>query len=106
MTDNMKRWIEALRSGKYSQRLHVYREDGKHCALGVAYELAHEDGAIEWDGDYPVAAGCSGNGGAALVDWLGLRQYLILDDVIFWNDKALLSFDEIASNLESRYGGE
>jgi len=41
---NKKIWIEALRSGKFKQGRGTLYKDGKHCCLGVAYDvLVHGD---------------------------------------------------------------
>jgi hypothetical protein len=41
-----KRWVEALRSGKYKQGKDYLCRDGDFCCLGVLCELAVEDGVI------------------------------------------------------------
>lgn len=38
-------WIEALRSGRYKQGMHVLRDGDKFCCLGVAADLA----GAEWE---------------------------------------------------------
>ena len=38
--EQCKRWIEALRSGKFMQGKKVLRKDNEFCCLGVAAELA------------------------------------------------------------------
>jgi hypothetical protein len=43
-------WIDALRSGKYTQGQGYLKIDGRHCCLGVACELfAAEAGAVPKD---------------------------------------------------------
>lgn len=42
-----KRWLEALRSGKYEQGKAYLNKDGKLCCLGVLCELAAEEGVVE-----------------------------------------------------------
>ena len=45
ITENRRRWVEALRSGDYKQGWHVLRHSNLFCCLGVACDIA--DG--EWD---------------------------------------------------------
>lgn len=39
--ENRRKWIEALRSGKYEQGNHALYENGKYCCLGVACEVLY-----------------------------------------------------------------
>jgi hypothetical protein len=39
-----KRWVDALRSGKYRQTRSALNDNGGYCCLGVLCELAVEDG--------------------------------------------------------------
>ena len=41
-----KRWISALKSGKYQQGRQFLNYNGKYCCLGVACELLREDGIL------------------------------------------------------------
>lgn len=59
LTPFAQKWVAALRSGKYKQGggcLRQELEDGyRHCCLGVACEVAIEEGLIEsYDGDKPL----------------------------------------------------
>ena len=42
MNDFAKRWVEALRSGKYEQGRGYLKEGNKFCAFGVACELIRD----------------------------------------------------------------
>lgn len=42
-----KKWIRALRSGKYKQGKNALRIGDKHCCLGVLCELAFKAGAVQ-----------------------------------------------------------
>jgi hypothetical protein len=44
MNDNAKKWVAALRSGKYKQGRKFLRYKDEYCCLGVACELAITDG--------------------------------------------------------------
>lgn len=41
---NIRKWVEALRSGKYEQGTGALRKGGKLCCLGVACEAAIQNG--------------------------------------------------------------
>ena len=83
MNDNVKKWIEALRSGKYGQtkgKLRNY-EENEFCCLGVACDVfAKETGQGYWsaggvfhiNGDYYES-----NDNVlpkTVMEWLGLRN--------------------------------
>jgi hypothetical protein len=49
-----KKWLEALRSGKYEQTSGTLSQDGKYCCLGVLCEVAIDSGLnIEKKPRYP-----------------------------------------------------
>ncbi len=53
MNKNAERWIEALRSGEYTQAKQRLRKDDSFCCLGVACDLyIEETGKAFWDEDY------------------------------------------------------
>jgi hypothetical protein len=79
--ENIKKWIEALRSGKFSQTRERLADTKGFCCLGVACEVAISNGVVidkceagtmdgkkyfEYDGD-------SGELPGAVADWLGLN---------------------------------
>ena len=43
--ERVQLWVDALRSGEYVQGAEYLRDDGKHCCLGVAMEVALKHGA-------------------------------------------------------------
>lgn len=45
-TDIRDRWVEALRSGEYSQGYGELAIDGRYCCLGVLCEIAVQDGIV------------------------------------------------------------
>ena len=53
LNDNAKKWVAALRSGKYEQAKGWLREGDKFCCLGVACDLFDPD---EWHHRAAVAA--------------------------------------------------
>lgn len=51
MNENAKKWVAALRSGKYEQGTGALRVDQSYCCLGVACELYREaTGDGIWEG--------------------------------------------------------
>lgn len=50
---NRKKWIQALRSGKFKQGMVYLEKNGKHCCLGVACRVIQPKGSIDrfkWGG--------------------------------------------------------
>lgn len=93
---NRRTFLDALRSGKYTQTTGQYRSrDGTcHCALGVGI-----DALDLWDSLVPG----------------GLLERALEEDgdgetffdlVIRWNDHEKLTFDEISDRLEARWSQE
>ena len=104
LNQNVKLWVEALRSGKYNQCRGSLRTKNRrkysYCALGVAMKVAETHGVIieehHWDrASLPYS----------VMDWLGLRRdnfqvKLNSHSVIFLNDTSELDFKEIAKQIE------
>lgn len=71
--EHRKLWVEALRSGKYTQATERLRKDGGMCCLGVACDIS---GLGAWDdsGDYHIAnyAPATTILPPGVRDWLGL----------------------------------
>lgn len=113
-----KRWVEALRSGRYKQGRGVLwnPSDNTFCCLGVLCEIAREDGIVERD---PSGARY-GNPGAAVfalavpplevVKWAGLMESnptVWCDDrgatdLAYINDQLRLDFKAIARIIEEQ----
>ena len=107
MNENAKRWVEALRSGKFEQGQHALRKEDSFCCLGVACEIS---GIGTWSGDlYSVGGRSEANYlPKAVQSWLGLASrtgegvncdgYITLTEL---NDNAGKSFAEIANIIEA-----
>lgn len=107
--ENIRKWVEALRSGRYSQYFpdgYGYYKDGKFCALAVAKDIiinpvtpgkyVTEDEFIQTT--YKVDA----------ESYYGIQNFLIKKDGILYsfgqlNDDMKLSFNEIADLIEAQY---
>jgi hypothetical protein len=92
-TENVKKWVAALRSGKYKQaQFAMHKSDGSHCCLGVARELMEDKSDADAYG--------------AVARWLGipnegdLISYGGLDKFVQLNDHFNQSFAHIADYVE------
>lgn len=118
LTTNQKKWVDALRSGKYKQgRGYLCQiEEGEphYCCLGVACELMCEAGLLEKEnrGDHYRYGGrslLSNN----ILEWLNLRTsggnfsipFKECISLTQLNDQVELSFAEIADFIESEPAG-
>jgi hypothetical protein len=70
LNKNAKKWVRALRSGKYKKTIGQLAENGRFCCLGVACELAMQDGLISG------YAGTDGGLEYDVKEWLGLNDEL------------------------------
>lgn len=96
--ENMRKWIEALRSGLYTQITGVlHTKEGESCALGVLCEVAMENGVvlnrqfkeetniyIKSKSRYATRRTASYNGNHTYVprpvlDWLGISPNTVYD---------------------------
>ena len=104
LTENQKKWISALRSGKYKQGKKKLRVGDSYCCLGVACEVLGIEGVKDPEGYY-----CYSNLFAVapmrVVEALGL-----INEVGSRNDGSTnltrlndegKTFEEIADELES-----
>lgn len=127
--ENMRKWVDALRSGEFQQGSGRLSVDGTYCCLGVACEVAIREGV-------PVEKTRVGASGqykkvyrydetalflpVAVQDWLGLSSveptvlYDCTDDdctpsddgthsVVSLNDSEMQPFEVIADALERTY---
>lgn len=109
---NAKKWVRALRSGKYKQgKKTLATVDGKFCCLGVACELAIKDGVDiikEKAPDGFLYDGKSGILPARVRKWLGLRSNVGTfgkdGDLSVLNDSGT-RFKTIANIIESEPEG-
>ena len=107
MNENAKRWIEALRSGRYGQTRDRLKSLGEFCCLGVACEIS---GLADW-GDDDSYLGAVHTLPERVCDWLGVKCWdptIYIDgytlSLSFMNDRRWLGFDEIADLIETHAG--
>lgn len=112
--NNIRRWVEALRSGEYKQGKHALHPKDTFCCLGVACDIS---GLGSWtDGAYDHKGGICGSNSTLpyfVRDWLGIdsvnpelqfpRSYLTASEA---NDDKRRSFDDIASAIERTFLSE
>jgi hypothetical protein len=117
-----KRWVAALRSGKYRQSCGHLREDDCYCALGVLCDLfvqEHEHEGVSWDktlGQYYFVRYEKDQATyyyeflpPVVMKWAGVRhenpEFFVEESedcftVADLNDDQALSFDQIATIIE------
>lgn len=86
-----KKWVEALRSGKFEQGQGALCKNGKYCCLGVLSELALREGKTDkWVGEHGTifygkrrGSWSSGFTPATVTRWAGLPD----DDPLVYLDK-------------------
>lgn len=117
LNKNAKKWVKALRSGKYKQtngQLTALKkgEPVAHCCLGILCELAVADGVEVKIRDSVDTRTYDGNGGVppdAVMKWAGLRHAagdIIVQkessDLTELNDTQRKSFKQIARVIEQK----
>lgn len=105
-----RKWIEALRSGKYQQGRQYLRCGNKFCCLGVLCDIVKPDSWIpSTSHDEPVYKFVSGEvKNSLLLPWeiekmLGdwhRETTMAVDTLMAMNDTRMNSFDEIADWIE------
>lgn len=116
MNANAKKWVEALRSGKYEQGKYDLRYDNKFCVLGVACDLMVKEelikerymgwGAYEYGGQSRILC-------KSAAQWLGLCSLIgsyggcssDLMNSLSWDNDRGLSFSQLADLIESEPEG-
>jgi hypothetical protein len=103
---NIRKWVKALRSGKYKRAIGALRNRNRFCCLGVACDVSQvgEWGVNGYDGR-------NGTLPASVCEWLGLRssdpglhdKRGLRKAASYLNDKRRYTFDEIADAIERTY---
>lgn len=98
----IKKWVEALRSGKYKQTKHILNNDSGYCCLGVACKVLRKENNIDnlgrLVGVMPVAQNFVEL--TYLSDDFCNKTAVYLSEL---NDKHNFTFNEIADCLEIVY---
>lgn len=91
-----KKWIKALRSGKYKQARGQLRVGNAFCCLGVACDISHL--GVWEDSNY---LGKSVDLPSEVFVWLGMRRNMNAETfLIEVNDVVRLTFSQIADKIE------
>lgn len=114
--DIKKKWVDALRSGEYTQGRDALKNgDGQYCCLGVLCDIAAKEGVVQeklltygerskyyYDGASALLPG-------SVIKWAGLDYpavSVVYNDKPVWlnalNDEKGLTFDEIADLIEEQ----
>jgi hypothetical protein len=99
------RWVEALKSGAYTQCYSVLREGNRFCAIGVACDLMDpngwDPGAGETDEELRPWRGESSLMEKTAAAEIGLTEHEQAD-VVNLNDQDTMTFPEIAQWIEAK----
>ncbi len=98
----IKRWIKALRSGKYQQICGNLRSRGRFCATGVLCDLHSKEFKLSWNIRdllrYDIYLQHGQSVPDEVIDWSGIT-YGQASDIAGWNDNGM-PFKEMASHIE------
>ena len=109
MNENAKKWIEALRSGEFSQTTNRLHDDKGLCCLGVATELYRQaTGLGEWrkptDASHkyyfcpPLGIGEASSLVQPVMKWLGIKT----NEGLLQNDKTLANLNDDGMTFERK----
>lgn len=101
----IRKWIAALESGQYTQGKYYLKKGGRHCCLGVACEVAIQNGlelSIDNHGLSYYFDGNSAELPTKVKEWYGIshedeHEFMLL------NDHYELDFKEIARRIREKY---
>lgn len=123
----MRKWVEALRSGKYSQGYYTLKDtENNFCCLGVLCDITKDQLNLEWTLDTAWRYEIDGRRDVPpekvldllgwdtntefikaseihkiLSDWYGIENEMV--SLIEMNDSYELSFTQIADVLEAKF---
>lgn len=119
MSENIEKWVAALRSGDYRQGFGGLHVNGKFCCLGVACDLYAKEHDVRWEiNDFTPTNGLAFLNRSdvlppAVADWLGTTANPTLEEdesgtsddthATDANDVRLWDFNKIADAIERIY---
>ena len=106
LNENTRKWVAALRSGRYKQGQGWLNEGGRYCCLGVGCEvyIAAGNALVKTERVLNVSSktvsydDCAGIPPDEVSSWLGISPGET-EDLAFWNDSGE-SFNQIADRVE------
>jgi hypothetical protein len=110
--ENRKKWVEALRSGKYKQGFYDLRDVyDNFCCLGILCEIAGEEKYLDEDNNFWIYGPKEENNTAGATDFA--KDFVGLIDGLGHFESGVLSsmndngvpFDQIADVIESEPEG-
>jgi hypothetical protein len=117
--ERLRKWVEALRSGEYSQTKGRLRTDEGYCCLGVACDVFMKEEGGTWEAaeisfnDHMVYVFGSATEmlPSSVAEWFGIHhapQFIVEDGAIeeatALNDELGWDFVQIAEAIERTYG--
>lgn len=104
LTPAQQLWVDALRSGKYAQTTETLQGNNGYCCLGVACQLAKEQGIeVHITAHSGLISGGELSDQRAVWNWLGLRNstgYIDQGELTQLNDECGYTFPELADFIE------
>lgn len=104
-TEVIKRWVTALKSGKYKQAQKQLRTNAGFCCLGVLCDLARKDGGDDWTPSSLQGYEYKKNCGVLQDDMerfiFGDNTYTLSHTLVEMNDNGA-TFKEIAKVIEEK----
>lgn len=104
--DFLRKWVDALRSGRYTQRSGYLNKDGRFCCVGVACEVLIQSGTkLPRNSDTHSGAVSYGDGFScsAPVELLHLLPGVNFGALYGMNDDRGMTFEEIAQYIDDTY---
>ena len=102
-----KRWVKALKSGKYKQGKQYLRKGDKYCCLGVLCDLYLIDNDKKWEPEplYDRGYMCEegyGNLPPEVMEWAGLPDATsVSDQVVMHHREEGDTYDEVITLVEA-----
>ena len=104
LTPAQQLWVDALRSGEYSQTTETLQDTNGYCCLGVACQVAKNQGIkVHITAHSGLISGGELSDQRAVWNWLGLRNstgYTDQWELTHLNDECCYTFPQLADFIE------
>ncbi len=102
----VKKWIDALRSGDYTQCKNMLRDKDSFCVLGVLCDIHSKEFHCEEDWHGELYKMYMNSLPPEVCNWLGEENFELIfggsDSLIDLNDDGHVDFKELADEIERR----